>query len=45
MANHTFQDLFVMLCDNNMPALEQALNEGADVNMLDEVDLSNQAVV
>ena len=34
MSNHTFDDLFDMMADNNIPALKQALNEGADVNML-----------
>ena len=37
-----FRDLSRMMFDNDFPALEQALNEGADVNMLnDEVDSSN----
>ena len=44
MSNHTFDDLFDMMADNNIPALKQALNEGADVNMLDEVGSSNLAV-
>jgi len=35
MSNHTFHDLFHMMYDNNFPALAQALDEGADVNMVD----------
>merc|ERR1711865_473650 len=38
MANHTFDDLKYMIFRENIPALEQALNEGADVNMLDYRD-------
>ena len=45
MANHTFDKLFDMMDANDFPALKQAFDEGADVNMLNEVDLSNQAVV
>ena len=38
MSNHTFDDLVDMML-NDIPALEQALNEGSDVNMVgDEVD-------
>ena len=44
MSNHTFDELFQMMWDNNFPALAQALDEGADVNMLDGVDFSNLAV-
>ena len=45
MSNHTFRDLRDMVDANNIPALEQALNEGADVNMLSQVDSSNLAVI
>ena len=38
MANHTFYDLVNMIHEHDIPALEQALDEGADVNMVDEVD-------
>ena len=49
MSNHTFDDLDGMMNDNDFPALEQALNEGADVNMVDDgqiygVDSPNLAV-
>ena len=45
MSSHTFKDLCDMMNANNLPALEQALNEGADINMGDdEVDSSNLAV-
>ena len=44
MSNLTFHDLFHMMYVNNFPALEQAFNEGADINMLNEVDSSNLAV-
>ena len=43
MSNHTFDDLVRMMIIDDIPALEQALNEGADVNMLDEVDPLNPA--
>merc|ERR1712086_1864 len=35
MSNPIFEKLCGMVTDNNIPALEQAFNEGADVNMLD----------
>ena len=45
MANHTFDNLYnMMMYDDNFPALEQAFNDGADVNMVDpEVDPPNPA--
>ena len=43
MATHTYNDLCDMMY-GNFPALEQAVHEGADVNMLDGVDFSNLAV-
>ena len=45
MSNYTFDALCDMLLDDNdFPAFEQALNEGADVNMVgDEVDSPNLA--
>merc|ERR1711865_352305 len=36
MSNYTFDDLYENY--DNIPALQQALNEGADVNMLDDED-------
>ena len=44
MSNHTFGDLYEMMDANNVLALEQALNEGADVNRLDGVESPNLAV-
>ena len=44
MSNHNFEDLWTMVDANNFPALKQALNEGADVNMLSRVDSLNLAV-
>ena len=44
MSNLTFHDLFHMMYVNNFPALAQALDEGADVNMVDGVDSLNLAV-
>ena len=41
ISNHTYDDLFMMMHNEDIPALEQALNEGADVNMVDEVDPLN----
>ena len=40
MSNHTFDDLMDMMSNEDIPALEQAFNEGADVNMVSEVDSS-----
>ena len=37
MANHIFNNLYNMMRFGDIPALEQALNEGADVNMLNPV--------
>merc|ERR1712086_363566 len=38
MANHTFDKLFDMMDANDFPALKQAFDEGADVNMLNEYE-------
>ena len=32
MSNHTYYDVYDMIEAEDIPALEQALNEGADVN-------------
>ena len=44
MANPAFDEHSNMIYESNIPALEQALNEGADINILNEVDSSNLAV-
>merc|ERR1712166_449456 len=36
MPNHTFQELAAMVMCCEVPALEKALNEGFDVNMLED---------
>merc|ERR1711865_296437 len=36
MSSHTFDDLYDMMDANDFPALEQALNEGADINMVNK---------